>query len=487
VNPRLFGLVALIIGLGTPGWAADSPLKVTFLVRGAETNGVSAEKNPVLAEIDRISGTQVEFQWKPDPAFSDELALGVANNVLPMVVATDKNTLFLKAVKEGKFWDIGPYLKDYPNLAKINPIILENTKVDGVLYALPKTRPLGRNGMVFRQDWLDKLKLPLPKTLADFEAMLQAFTERDPDGNRTADTWGLTLTSYRGSLDEMAVWFGAPNGWGKDSQGQLLPAFLTPEYDNFLRAVKRWYGRGWINRDFAIFDPAGWNKTVALGKAGVIVDITGRGPGIVREATAAQKTVTMNIQGAVEGPQGYRVMATDGFAGVIAFSKVGIPNVETLKRVLSFIDALNSDQGRDLLLLGREGTDWKKTATGVQKLTYDGQVLAGVDMAQVLVFPSAPSASVSVAPTPGSVIRTEAAVQADNEKHLVTNPAVGLTSAIQARRGSYLQDLIEDARVRYIMGVVDDAGYQALVDHWRQSGGDQLIREINESAQKAAR
>lgn len=483
---KRFWIVSLIFTIAA-SLSAQTPLKITFLVRGSDTNGSSAEKNPVLAELDRLSGTQIEFLWKPDPAFSDELALAVANNSLPMVVATDKNALFLKAVKEGKFWDIGPYLNDYPNLAKINPIILDNTKVDGVLYALPKTRPLGRNGMVFRQDWLDKLKLPLPKTLLDFEKMLQAFTERDPDGNRQADTWGLTLTTYRGSFDEIAVWFGAPNGWGRDSQGRLTPAFLTEEYNTFLHALKSWYDKGWINRNFAIFDPAGWNKTVGLGQAGVIVDITGRGPGIIREATAVKKTITMNIQGAVEGPAGYRVMATDGFAGVIAFSKVGIPDVETLKKVLAFIDVLNSDQGRDLMLLGRAEVDWKKTETGAKRTPYEGQVLAGPDMAQVLVFPSAPSATVAVKSTPGSVIRLEAEVQADNEKHLVTNPAVGLTSAMQARRGAYLQDLIDDARVRYIMGLVDDTGYQALVEHWRQVGGDQLIQEINEADQRLVR
>lgn len=484
MSARWFGTLTLATVLALHGAAAETPLKVTFLVRGAETNGSTAEKNPALAALDQLTGTTVEFQWKPDPGFSEELALGVANNELPMVVATDKNALFLKAVKEGKFWDIGPYLADYPNLAKINPIILENAKIDGVLFGLPKTRPLGRNGVVIRQDWLDKLKLPLPTNLAEFEAVLRAFSERDPDGNRQADTWGMTLTNYRGSFDEIAVWFGAPNGWGLDGQGKLVPSFLTSESMDSLRALKRWYDQGWINRDFAIFDPAHWNKTVALGQAGVIVDITGRGPGIVREAAAAKKTVSMNILGGVEGPKGYRVMATDGFAGLIAFSKVGIPDVATLKKVLGFVDQLNSDQGRDLLLLGREGTDWKKTDKGVQKIAYEGQILAGSDMAQVLVYPSAPSAAVVVTSVPGSVIRLESEVQADNEKHLVTNPAVGLTSAIQARRGAYLQDLIDDARIRYIMGLVDDQGYQALVTHWREAGGDQQIREINESYQR---
>lgn len=45
--------------------------------------------------------------------------------------------------------------------------------------------------MFWRKDWLDKLGLEVPKTLDDYEKVLTAFVEEDPDGNGKKDTAGL--------------------------------------------------------------------------------------------------------------------------------------------------------------------------------------------------------------------------------------------------------------------------------------------------------
>jgi putative aldouronate transport system substrate-binding protein len=477
-------LTLAIVALGTAVFTQDKPLEITFFVRGGTANASVAADNPVVAELDKRTGATMRFIWLADPEFTDTFSLQVANDELPMVVAIEKNALLLKGIAEGKFWDIGPYIKDYPNLAKINPIILENTKVNGVLYGLPKTRPLGRNGFVFRQDWFNAVGLKKLETTDDFYAMLRAFTNGDPDRNGKRDTYGMAVSSYRGTFEEIAVWFGSPNGWGRDAAGKLVPSFMTPEYRSCLEFLRKCYSEGLINQDFAVLDPANWNKEVSQGRAGVIVDITGRSAGIVRDATAAGKPVIMNILGAVSGPAGYRVMATDGFAGLLVFSKVAIRDEKMLRKVLSVMDYLASDEGRDLMLLGIEGKDWTKADTTVTKLKYDGQKSVGPDIAQIMVFASAASGQVPFTPDQPGKLRTEPAVQAENENFLVTNPAIGLTSSVQSKMGGYLQDLIDDARIRYIMGLIDLDGYDKIIDRWKQAGGNTLIEEINKSNER---
>lgn len=477
-------IICLLSTLALGISAVENP-SISFLIRGADTNARSGAENPIIAELDKQANATLTFEWMLDPDFSDRIALGIATDKLPMVVAMDKNALFLKAVREGRFWDIGPYIHDYPNLAKINPLILENTKVDGILYALPKTRPLGRNAFVYRQDWLETVGMTAITTIDDFQAVLEAFTLQDPDKNEKNDTYGMVLTSYRGSFEEIAVWFGAPNAWGLQGE-QLLPSFLFPGYRESLHFLRDAYKNGFINRNFAAQDPAEWNKLLAEGRAGIIVDITGRGPGVVSAAKNLGRTVEMNIQGAVEGPEGYRVMATDGFAGIIAITKSGVKDEATLRSVLAYLDLMNSDKGRDLLLLGFEGIDWTRNPSGgVSRLNYEGKITAGPDIAQAMVFASSPSATVVTPSDSSGRLRTETEVQTDNELHLVPNLAVGLTSPTQSRRGGYLQDLMDDGRIRFVMGLIDDAAYDKLIERWRVEGGDSMIKEYNESYRRS--
>jgi putative aldouronate transport system substrate-binding protein len=71
---------------------------------------------------------------------------------------------------------------------------LRNTlaTVNGELYGLAQPSVLPRtDGLVIRQDWLDKLGLKAPTTTEEFLAVAKAFTEQDPDGNGQNDTYGF--------------------------------------------------------------------------------------------------------------------------------------------------------------------------------------------------------------------------------------------------------------------------------------------------------
>ena len=58
--------------------------------------------------------------------------------------------------------------------------------------------------MIIRQDWLDKLGLKAPTTIDEFEEVIRAFTEDDPDGNGQKDT------GHRFPLNALAYSFRCP-------------------------------------------------------------------------------------------------------------------------------------------------------------------------------------------------------------------------------------------------------------------------------------
>ncbi|MNT98057.1 Lipoprotein LipO precursor [compost metagenome] len=67
------------------------------------------------------------------------------------------------------------------------------------------------------------------------------------------------------------------------------------------------------------------------------------------------------------------------------------------------------------------------------------------------------------------------------------NPALTLTSAIYSERGSELDTMMSDAATKYIMGKIDDAGWQAEVEKWRKAGGDTLIKEYEAAYAKTGK
>jgi putative aldouronate transport system substrate-binding protein len=51
---------------------------------------------------------------------------------------------------------------------------------------------------------------------------------------------------------------------------------------------------------------------------------------------------------------------------------------------------------------------------------------------------------------------------------------------VYAQVGQQLDNIIGDARIQYIVGQIDDAGFDAAIELWKKTGGDDYIREINE-------
>ncbi|MEQ7122877.1 extracellular solute-binding protein [Actinopolymorpha sp. B11F2] len=82
--------------------------------------------------------------------------------------------------------EIKRLFKDYPD---VKDLITAN---DGNIYTMPYVNDCfhcncGGQRMWIYQPWLDKLNLDPPETLEDFEAVLKAFKNEDPNGNGKAD------------------------------------------------------------------------------------------------------------------------------------------------------------------------------------------------------------------------------------------------------------------------------------------------------------
>ncbi len=236
------------------------------------------DDSPVLKEIEDYTNKEITMEWVPNSNLEDKFNITLSSGDLPHVMyVPNKSPSFISAVEDGAFWELGPYLKDYPNLSQTNEIVLNNSSINGKIYGIYRSRDLGRNGVIIRKDWLQNLGLEEPKTIDEFYNMLKAFSEEDPDGNGEDDTYGMVVSKYEGPWDVMQTWFGVPNKWGEDENGELYPFFMDDNYIEALNFFKKLYDEGLVNEDFAVMDPAQWSEPVIGGEAGVQVNVLDEG------------------------------------------------------------------------------------------------------------------------------------------------------------------------------------------------------------------
>jgi putative aldouronate transport system substrate-binding protein len=71
-----------------------------------------------------------------------------------------------------------------------------------------------------------------------------------------------------------------------------------------------------------------------------------------------------------------------------------------------------------------------------------------------------------------------------NASIAVANPLQSYVSDTYSEKGSELDKIIEDARIKFIMGEIDEAGFDAAVAKWKKDGGDKIIEEYTAAYNK---
>ena len=68
-------------------------------------------------------------------------------------------------------------------------------------------------------------------------------------------------------------------------------------------------------------------------------------------------------------------------------------------------------------------------------------------------------------------------------KYAVSDPCYALTSETQVKLGATLSQMLEDAAVQYIAGIIDEDGLRAVWEQWAAEGGAQITAEYNDAYQ----
>jgi putative aldouronate transport system substrate-binding protein len=130
------------------------------------------------------------------------------------------------------------------------------TASDGHIYSLPSVEELGLvqfpNFIYINKAWLDELGLPMPTTIEEYEAALEAFATQDPNGNGEADEIPLSFrtNSFAANpADLIAALGGIPdnNDHRIVQDGEVIYTATTEEYKQAVSRLGDWYSRGLID------------------------------------------------------------------------------------------------------------------------------------------------------------------------------------------------------------------------------------------------
>lgn len=257
---------------------------------GRYGDGEDINKNP-MTELTRESlGINMETTLLGGDASNYETKLRLAltsSDDLPDVFPVYSAQLAADMIESGMVKDITEDIENYmpERLKEIYdqyPGTYSTVTKDGKIYGMAVSPHLTEGEvMIIRQDWLDKLGLKAPTTIDEFEEVIRAFTEDDPDGNGQKDTYGFT---YEGDsiynngwcadpVTIFSVFSGdmLPGQWQEDEDGKLVYGSLDEGNKQALERMAKWHANGWTFQEAAA--TGAWDAMTQFteGKAGIFI------------------------------------------------------------------------------------------------------------------------------------------------------------------------------------------------------------------------
>ncbi|WP_322922969.1 extracellular solute-binding protein [Paenibacillus campi] len=449
----------------------------------------SPPTDTILNKLEQKTNTELSFSWVPDASKEERINTALASDSLADIVTLTMldNSSVRNALKSGLFWEVEPYLKDYPNLAKISSDTIRSASIGGKLYGIPFQKDLARNGVTLRKDWLDKLGLDVPKTTDELMEVARAFTEDDPDGNGQNDTTGFVDRNdlVYGAFKTLGSYFGTPNNWQVSTDGKMTPEFMTAGYMKTMNYMKQLYNKGYMNKDFAVTAKTDQQQKFAQGKAGIYVGALFDSKNLLNMSKGLQSKMELVMANDITstGKESDRAIwaANNGIGGLLAFPRTEVKDEAQLKRILQFVNDLLDEDSYALMTYGIEGTHYKVDDK-------DAATIINNDLWQQEVQPfasSRPKESGFRIHDANPLKQQAEKLIAENANYAVLNPAYALDSDTYNTQGSELQKIVTDATYKYILGEIDEAGFKQAIDTWQNAGGNSIIAEY-EAAYKQA-
>ena len=480
--------------------AKEPAAKMSLLFRGGDhANDENPQTIAFVKAIEEYTNTELTYETYPMENYYEKLTLKYASGELATIMHTEQNAEFMNACQYNVFWDVTDYIDLCDNLTVMPDLVRRSASMKGRLYGVPLSRAnVGRNATSFRQDWADALNIGTPETIDDLYEMAVQFTNGDPDQNGKNDTYAFAWDAWNGALTHMMCWWGVPNNWGLDANGELVYYAMTEEYKTALKWLRQVYSEGLVPQDFRSTGGGKARGTyVQTGICGIYIqcadDIRKAHDAMVgtEEAPGLFPNASWTYIVGVDAGHGIQVKPqNNGYNGYVAIAKSAAPTEKDMMAALNFLNDLCDAEMTNLIGFGFEGEDYVIDENGyVDAYTAEERTEKGLGTGTyrngwnslIPYFHNAEESAKIIGVEQTSDIRKrENEIYALNKQYLVTDYSIGLTSDTFVEIGADLNSIIDTAMLDYITGVIDDTALQTALDQWLEAGGATVTAEMNE-------
>ena len=251
-------------------WQYDEPFEIHVSLQIQEVgenslvDGDTADNNWWTRYYEDNYNIKFVVDWSASTVdYDQKLAMAIASDNLPDAFVC-KTPYWIAASKAGLLRDIS---EDFQKYGSERLLTIYNDmgdkgystcSYDGEMTRLCNATITseGVSCLMIRQDWLDKLGLEVPTTVAEVEEVAKAFKEAKLGGENTVAILGSgndnkLYTTFDDSfnscfgLDALFQAKGAyPGYFYKNENGEMVYGSLTPEFKDALEIAAKWYQEG---------------------------------------------------------------------------------------------------------------------------------------------------------------------------------------------------------------------------------------------------
>ncbi|SEM58254.1 putative aldouronate transport system substrate-binding protein [Paenibacillus sp. cl141a] len=273
----------------------EEPVQISISIEIDPTDnelppGDTPLNNQYTRQIKEALNVDVDHQFAASGQnLRQRISLAIASNDLPDAMVVNAVEL-RQLVEADQIADLTEVYEQYasPDIKTIientNGAALDAVTFDGKIMALPgvQANADGIHLLWIRQDWLDKLNLEPPTTMAELEEVARAFVEKDPDGNGQRDTIGITgpesggklyanFLESKNNLYGFDAIFSAhdsfPGYWLEGEDGSPVYGSILPETREALASLRDLYSKGLIDPEMGVRNKA--DEPIIAGKSGM--------------------------------------------------------------------------------------------------------------------------------------------------------------------------------------------------------------------------
>jgi putative aldouronate transport system substrate-binding protein len=441
---------------------------------------------PVAKVLEDKTGYKVQYDMLPQDKPQDKLNILVASaepyDAITTSGGSDFKALYADYAKKGALTDLGPLIDKYgPNIkASVSQATLDAAKVDGKLYAIPTMAiSFSATSLIIRQDWLDKLGLKAPTNLDELAAVLQAFKDKDPGGNKENNV-PFTIKGDDPHVQNISGAFGMPNFYN-DVNGKLAPRILDPGYKEYINYMSDLFKKGLLDKEFGVNKDATMKEKFSSGRAGLIPLNWSDVPTVADALKKTQPDAKIAYIPALKGKDGkYGLSASAGFDRITFIPKASKHPEDAIK----WINAKLDKDVFKLMAIGEEGKHYtfKDGAYSpilpifTDERNQANNFLMGVDEKNYPIYWQAR-------------VRKDPRLFEAWEYLNVKQPAdtrktdvLGMSPFMPeySKNFQQLNTMINDYSVKLIFGAENIAGLEAFQQKFKAAGGDASLKEVND-------